>query len=357
MPTPSRDKLLRMDGWPGGMNNRVRETEQVVMRDGESIQSSQFLRRALNVDLTAEGHPLRRPGYTLAQAGFAHSAWYSRGLNKFFVVIDGLLYAGDTSATLAPFMAVNRYLRVSYTDHPDGNVYFTNGADTGSYTPGGFVAWPDAAKVSGLPDIPDQTFDDPTGELIAGKHTHHHEILPSGQLIASYKGRIWIARDNYVVFSHASTVHYYRPSAEFFLQPGYVELLQPVEGGMYVGDAENIRFIRGTDPYDTQQIHVYPHGVVKGAFARIPGEKFELPYDEVPVWWCRDGTLCLGMPDGQIRQLTRDRLAVAAFEFGAVSLREREGISQIVSSLQKGGNENNMGATDTVVAEIRRADC
>ena len=61
----------------------------------------------------------------------------------------------------------------------------------------------------------------------------------------------------------------------------------------------------------------------------------------------------MGLPDGEVRQLTRDRLAAPEYGFGAVSMREREGMSHIVSSLQKGGDANNMGASDSVVAEIR----
>ena len=37
-------------------------------------------------------------------------------------------------------------------------------------------------------------------------------------------------------------------------------------------------------------------------------------------------------------------------------LRELNGMSHIVSSLRKGDDANNMGATDTVVAEVRRND-
>jgi hypothetical protein len=348
MTSPTRDKILRMDGWPGGVNNRVRETEQVIMRDGESIQSSQFLRRALNVDLTQEGHPLRRQGYALARAGYAHSAWYSRELARFFVVVDGQLLSGDSAATLAPFQNVNRYLRMSYTEHA-GVVYYANGADSGKYGVNGYGVWPDASKVPSRPP----TDEGGTGELIGVEYKHYHGVLPVGQLVRSHKGRLWVARNETINISHAMFVDYHRPATELIQQPRYIDMLEPVDGGVYVGDATSIRFIQGTDPFDVTQIHVYDSGVVRGAFARIPGEKFEMEVDTVPVWWCRDGTLLLGMPNGQVRQLTRDRLAIAEFDVGAVSLREREGMSQIVSSLQKGGDENNMGATDTVVAEVR----
>lgn len=369
MPTPSRDKVLRMDGWPGGVNNRIRETEQVVMRQGESIPSSQFLRKALNVDLTAEGHPLRRQGYRQETSGYAHSAWYSRELSLFFVVLEGQLRVGPTANNLVAVQNVNRYLHMSYAEHA-GTVYYMNGAESGSYGANGYQVWPDPAKVPDQPPLPtdvspmntdDMTprdvpwADQDDGDMLV--HDEYFETLPIGQLCASHKGRIYVAQDNVVYFSEALITDACRLATNLYMRPKYIWMLEPAEDGIYVADESSITFISGTDPFQASQVHVYPHGVVQGAFARIPGEKFGVDLRDVPVWWCKDGTMLLGLPNGQIRQLTRDRLAVPEFGFGAVSLREREGISQVVSSLQKGGDENNMGATDTVVAEIRRVDC
>ena len=92
MPAVNDKKLLRMDGWPGGVNNRIRETETPARRDAEAIPNSAFLRKALNVDLTAEGHPLRRKGYALHTAGYAHSVHY----------VGGLFYVVAVSGTVLP---------------------------------------------------------------------------------------------------------------------------------------------------------------------------------------------------------------------------------------------------------------
>jgi hypothetical protein len=154
MTSPSRDKILRMDGWPGGMNNRMRETEQSTQRGGESIESSAFLRRALNVDLTKEGHPLRRKGYALESAGYAHSAWYSKVLQRYFVVQAGQVLSGPRVSELAPFANVNRYLRMSYAEHA-GEVFYSNGADTGRYGVNGYKVWPDPAMVPADPVAPE----------------------------------------------------------------------------------------------------------------------------------------------------------------------------------------------------------
>jgi hypothetical protein len=340
MPTPSKDKLLTMDGWPGGVNNRVRETEQVIERKGENIPSSQFLRKALNVDLTAEGHPLRRRGYTLTDAGYAHSVFYGGGL--FFVVIEGVLKAGPKAAELTAVMSVNRYLRMSYARRA-GAVYFTNGQESGRYSSAGLEVWPG-------PQQEHKVHDDEGLELV----DNLYETMPIGQIVANFSGRIYVAKRDEIWFSEGMSTHISRLAVNYYMLPSYIYMMQPVDDGIYIGTEHKIIFLRGTDPFTAEQVEVYQSGVVPYAFTRVPGEKFDVKEGDVPVWWTKDGVLSVGLPGGEVRQLTRDRLAAPEYGFGAVSIREREGISQVVSSLQKGGDANNMGASDSVIAEIRR---
>lgn len=341
MTTPKDSNLLRMDGWPGGVNNRVRETEEVSKRDSSAIPNSAFLRKALNVDLTQEGHPFRRRGYTLHTAGYAHSVWRGGGL--FFVVLEGSLKVGPKADELVTIGAVNRYLRMSYTEHA-GAIYFMNGQDSGRYVPnGGLEMWPGPQQV--------HTFhDDENLELV----DNLYETMPIGQLVASYKGRIYVANRDTIWFSEGMSTHISRLAVNYYMFPDTINLLQPSGDGIYVGTEKGISYLAGTNPFDTTLSVSYPHGIVPFAYTRVPGHKFESEEDTVPVWWTTDGVLSVGLPNGVVRQLTRDRLATPEYGYGAVSLREREGVSQVVSSLQKGGEANNMGASDSVVAEVRR---
>lgn len=339
MPTPNDDKLSRMDGWPGGVNNRIREAETPAKRDKDAIPNSAYLRQALNVDLTAEGHPLRRRGYALAEAGYAHSVWRGGGL--FFVVIDGVLKVGPQVTELTAVMNVNRYLRMSYTSHA-GSVYFSNGQESGRYN-SGLEVWPGPPQEHVIHNDEDLELTD-----------NLYETMPVGQHIASHSGRIWVAKQNEIWFSEGMSTHISRLATNYFMMPTYIHMLQPSGDGVYIGTEHSIMYLKGDDPFTATLGTAYSHGPVLYAFARVPGEKFDVQEDSVPVWWTKDGVLSVGLPGGEVRQLTRDRLAAPEYGFGAVSLREREGISQVVSSLQKGGDANNMGASDSVVAEIRR---
>lgn len=431
MPTPNDEALLRMDGWPGGVNNRVRETEQAILRDGETLPSSQFLRQALNVDLTAEGHPIRRKGYTLHTSGYSHSAWGCDKLRIFCVVMDGQLMVGRSPSTLTAVADVNRYNRMSYCFLND-TIYYSNGQQLGeiyydltqrswgipvaptpaitgpsSENPGG---WTDTRQVSvtyvdyygreggaseavlvGATGQFDVTLPIPLPEDVAeariyvsqlnseilyhaatvlasptttiydtdigkGKELDTQNLKPpqAGQLVAEMNGRIYIARNSKVIFTEPLRYELTRPSQGIFMFSDFITLLEPVQDGLYVGTNKGIVFIDGADPYSVKQVHVSPYAPVEQATARVPGEKFGVSLETVPVWWGTDGVMMLGLPKGELRQLTRDRLAVPEFQRGAVSVREYEGMSHVVSSLYSGDGENAMGATDTVVAEVRQ---
>ena len=444
MTTPADKQLLKMDGWPGGVNNRLRETESGVMREGESIPSSAFLRKAINVDLTSEGHPLRRRGYTKLdtfQDSYCHSAWATDRLNAVFLVTGGYLVAAAEIGLADDYVEANKYQNMSYCAG-SSSVYMSNGSQLFEYEPmfrefrpwgvpvppqptlsdgiargaegydstrqvaityvdtwgresgasepviangtGSFVVnvvWPYIPVASSMSNsiVAINVYVSQIGGEILylvetaitataitiypenigqGRECATLNMKPplAGQLVAHFNGRIYIARNDTVRFTEPLQPHLTRPSQGLYMFPDTVTLLAPSSDGVYVGHSRGVVFIAGDDPYAVEQITVSPYAPVPGAYTRVAGEKFGVPVDELPCWWGEDGVMVVGLPGGQLRQLTRDRLAVPKHTGGAMHLRELNGMSHIVSSLRKGDDANNMGATDTVVAEVRRND-
>ena len=433
MPTPSDNDVLRMDGWPKGVNNRLRETEsQAATRNQFEVPSSPWLRSAVNVDLTQLGHPLRRSGYHQLVAGFTHSLWSDEQISYGLCVHEGWLsrVTTDNGIVLDSLIEVVPYLPMSYAV-VNGQVFYANGIDKGRIIDGLVYHW-------GLPE-PGQpligtaegtvfpgtyhiaiTFEDYDGEeygasdpieaivetgaitvtpptpwpssvhrcnvyvtqadsevyylakslyepgtvtvtqpdLGKGRvlETRDFKQPQSGHILAYFNGRIYIARNDTVLFTEPLRYGLTRPAQGIYMFPERVDLLVASTNGLYVGYKGQIVFIAGMDPYAVSQVAVQPYGPIPKAVTYIAGERLGTNARHVPVWWGTDGVMVAGLPGGEIKQLTRDRLAVPTHELGAMMLREREGMSQLVSVLRKGGETNAMGASDSVVAEIRR-DC
>lgn len=430
MPTASDEDLLTMDGWPLGVNNRVRETEPASSTDERNrIPTSKYLREAINVDLTRFGHPLRRKGYSLVQAGFTHSLWSDPTLDYGLCVHEGELCRVDTHGNLSPLREIHAYAPVSYAT-VNQEVFWSNGLQMGRVDSSGALHWslpapavPQTAVVQGsLPagryrissvyvdefdeeygaskevvvevaegqgvdvTLPGQWPDEavavrvfasqPDGEILyevttgtaPGTFTLNPNMLGIGREIETLNleppkpgtivrytnGRIYLARRDTVTFTEALRYGLTRPAQGIYMFPSDVTLLEPVADGVYVGSKEGVVFLRGTDPYDVTQINVLSHSPVPRAVTRVPGEFFESNEGTVPVWWGHDGAMVAGLPGGGVQQLSKDRLAVPRFNAGAMMYREQEGMAHVVSSLQKGGESSAMGASDSVVATVRR---
>ena len=433
MPTPLDNDVLRMDGWPKGVNNRLRETEaEAGSRNQFEIPNSPWLRAGINVDLTRLGHPLRRSGYAKLSDGFTHSLWNDPGIDYALCVHEGWLskVSTDNGVLLTPLIEVTPYLPMAYIV-VNSVVYYANGVDKGRVIDGEVAHW--GMPEPGQPEVGTTdgtlfpgayhvalTFEDYYGEeygacdpveitvesgaiivtpptpwpdtvnkcnvYVTQANSEVYYLTKSlfdpgtvtvtqpdlgngrvletldfkqpqlGHILAYFNGRIYIARNDTVIFTEPLRYGVTRPAQGIYMFPERVELLAATNDGLYVGHKGQVSFLAGMDPYDVTQIAAQPYGPIPRAMTYIAGERLGVSERHVPVWWGMDGAMVAGLPGGQVRQLTRDRLAVPKHELGAMMLREREGMSQVVSVLRRGSETNAMGASDSVVAEIRR-DC
>ena len=163
MVTPTLDETIRLYGWPKGVNNRLRQTESGLPQDSR-LEHSEFLREAVNVDLTTMGQPMRRDGYTKVQAGYAHSLWSDPSLRYGLLVHEGWLSAISSEGSITPLVQVHPYALVSYCT-VNGEVFWSNGVQSGRLTDGLPRSWGVEVPGEAVVTI------DPDGDLDAGAYT------------------------------------------------------------------------------------------------------------------------------------------------------------------------------------------
>lgn len=435
MPTPSDNDVLRMDGWPKGVNNRLRETEaDASSRNQFEVPASPWLRSAVNVDLTSKGHPLRRAGFQAVLSGYTHSLWSDPRVSFALMVHEGVLTAISNNDLLqTAIREVTPFRPVSYAP-VNGEAYWSNGIESGLVThdlldavwglpvagqptlstidagglfegaynvtctyfdaqgvehgasepvsihipagqgiavtaptpPTGAVRWAVYCtqadgetyyQTHSVPAIVSQitiaSSDMGVGKLLETQDRHPPK---PGHIVRSENGRIFIARHDTVTFTDPLRYHLTQPSQGMFWFDSDVLLLEPVRGGIFVGIEGRLFFLEGSDPYNVQQRQIHNAGPVPGAVTHVPGERLSIPTATVPVFWTQDGAMWAGLPDGSLKSLTRDRFALPSHRRGAMVLRQREGMSHVVSVLAQAGETSTMAASDSVVAEVRR-DC
>lgn len=120
--------LFRTGGYPAGLNNRAQATEGPVNENGVAVA----LREAVNVSLTAQGRPVRRPGQTARVTGKAHSLFAAAPW--LLAVVDGELrayrQAADGALTQDAVLATpgDRFCTFASDDF---STWWSNGVATG----------------------------------------------------------------------------------------------------------------------------------------------------------------------------------------------------------------------------------
>lgn len=146
-----------------GLNNLLHIAALTVYDKGRA--AGQYLRHAFNVDLDPAGRVQRRAGYTLVESmSGAHSLW-SDGARTLFVRAGALYEITDLSAfteALLTSLAADDTMRY---ESINGDVYFSNGTDSGRLLSGASAPEPWALATPSAPVVSLTT-----GNLLAGSY-------------------------------------------------------------------------------------------------------------------------------------------------------------------------------------------
>lgn len=369
-----------------GINNRLPDHQLTVVERGRRV--GDYLRNAVNVDITDVGTLQRRKGTTLAQAGTdCHSLW-SDGERAFYV--DGTdlkRFAGEVVAT---GLAYGR--PVSFCKAPTGDVIWTDGVrleaiDKGAVavptpnpaptvTAGGGGAlhagyyqvcitavaadgresgstWPiqvqvpDSGRieVSGLPGTLVNLYVSPlngdtlylTASTTASSYiipvmgtqgaqcqTLNLRPLPAGRFVREYHGRLLVADGFGLYYSEPWAYGLYNPLRGYIPLAG-ITLMEPGQTGVYVATADKTYWLSGLDVDQVERmVDLLPYGAVEGSAARMESSN--------DIAWFSARGLVVGTQDGQVKNTQEETVAVGAAQTGATLYREQDGMRQLVSS-------------------------
>ena len=134
--------------------------------------------------------------------------------------------------------------------------------------------------------------------------------MPSGKYFGQWRGRLVSARANVLRFSQALAYHVHDPRHDFVLMPQRITFLQPVDGGIWVGQVDHVAFLAGAQPDELQLLR-------KTAKAPVPGSALALDAEtagemsgggSAVVAWLADNGYVLGTADGGVIEKHATRL-------------------------------------------------
>ena len=147
-------------------------------------------------------------------------------------------------------------------------------------------------------------------KLGAPPQFQHMEAMPSGKYFGQWRGRLVSARANVLRFSQALAYHVHDPRHDFVLMPQRITFLQPVDGGIWVGQVDHVAFLAGAQPDELRLLR-------KTAKAPVPGSSLALDAEtagemsgggSAVVAWLADNGYVLGTADGGVIEKHATRL-------------------------------------------------
>lgn len=174
--------------------------------------------------------------------------------------------------------------------------------------------------------------------------TQFASVPPKGNALAYHNGRIYIADGNVVWCTLPLHYGLVDKSAGMYMFPASVSVMASVADGIYIC-ADRTYWLTDIDTDQFQQRSVLPYGAVEGT-------AIDIPLSDNVAWFSPRGIVVAGL-SGQVASVQEDKSAVGDFSRGAMLFRERDGLRQIIASLE-GGEESPLLAADYKQLETAR---
>lgn len=142
--------------------------------------------------------------------------------------------------------------------------------------------------------------------LGAAAQFRHLSPMPTGLFLAYWRGRLLTARANVLRFSEAMAYHLHDERHGFIQMPQRITFVQPVDGGIWVGQVDHVAFLQGASPDSLSVIR-------KASAGPVPGSAIQLPADvvgtnlagggsPVAVWLAENGYVA-GTSEGGLAEI------------------------------------------------------
>ena len=128
----------------------------------------------------------------------------------------------------------------------------------------------------------------------------HLSPMPSGKYLRYWQGRLWQAKANIIRFSEALAYHLHDERHGFIQMPQAITFLEPVDGGIWVGQRDYVAFLQGVSPNEFVLIRKTQQAPIEGSAVRMAIETSEQISGAQMVVWLSSVGYVAGMPDGTV---------------------------------------------------------
>jgi len=157
--------------------------------------------------------------------------------------------------------------------------------------------WPAGTTTIGVPLLP---------VLGAPAQFRHLAPMPTGSFLAYWRGRLLTAKANVLRWSEAMAYHLHDERHGFVQAPQRITFVQPVDGGIWIGQRDHVAFLRGAAPGELVLERKASRAPVPGSATLVPpdvlGGDLTAGGSAAAVWLAENGYVA-GTASGALMEL------------------------------------------------------
>jgi len=177
-----------------------------------------------------------------------------------------------------------------------------------------------------------------SGDVGRKETTWMRDVLPAGDEIAVWRGRLLSALGSFLFYSDPYNVGLYDPRTNFVALEGDCgHMVLPVDEGIYVGTEDRVYFLRGNSPKDLTIEVVAGNGVIRHSGLLVDGALTDgdpSSGDKPVAVWLSPHGYQIGRPNGIVESPQSRRIILEGSGRAPTAAFTRKGVPQLISATE-----------------------
>lgn len=259
--------------------------------EGLFIYDGQTAKR-LTIDTPAKPQVGKSSGYSLSEGDYSFAiSWLANGFESALSEIEKVQLPDKSGVQLQLPMCLDSnvtHVRI-YMSEPSGSELrqaFELPIDTMSI------------DIPALPEL---------GRITAFQYL---SPMKTGSFLRLWRGRLWVVRSNVLYFSEAMTYHLTDERYNFIQFPQRIRFIEPVDGGIWVGQADHVVFVRGQDVRNMAIEHKASRAPIYASSNLLHSDMVK-QFSQGGFWcavWLADNGFVAGTAEGQLVELQSEAI-------------------------------------------------
>jgi hypothetical protein len=156
--------------------------------------------------------------------------------------------------------------------------------------------------------------------------TRYLQPMPPGEIVRFWRGRLLTADGPVLRWSEPMRYGLNHELNGFLLAGSDITMVEPVEGGVFLGTSEEVVFLSGGTPEQWTRTRTAAAIPFPGCSLTVPAHEFGgdmgAGAQRLALWLSAKG-LVIGRPDGSIQEVQADRLTLLQAQYGGLAVHQR----------------------------------